>query len=66
MYVEADLLAWHCHRKSYRVLFFAIVHLGEVSTKMSTKSEVDKMIFLYKYLIEGLQLLKKEMKLARR
>ena len=65
MYGEEDLLAWYCHRKSYKVLYspdISIIHLGEVSTKMSTKSEVDKMIFLYKYVIEGLQLLKKEMK----
>ncbi len=69
MYGEEDLLAWYCHRKSYKVVYspdISIVHLGEVSTKMSTKSEVDKMIFLYKYMIEGLQLLKKEMKLSRR
>ncbi len=65
MYGEEDLLAWYCYRKSYKVIYspeISIIHLGEVSTKMSTKSEVDKMIFLYKYMIEGLQLLKKEMK----
>lgn len=65
MYGEEDLLAWYCYRKSYKVIYspeISIIHLGEVSTKMSTKSEVDKMIFLYKYMIEGLQLLKEEMK----
>ena len=65
MYGEEDLLAWHCHKRNYKILFdpqIKITHLGEISTKRSIAKEVDKLIFIYKNTIQGLILLRKEMK----
>lgn len=65
MYGEEDLLAWYCYKKGYKTVYYPdiqIIHLSGISTKRSTRSEVDKDIFVYKYIIEGLKLLKDEMK----
>lgn len=64
MYGEEDLLALYCNRKNYKTLFspmLEILHLGEVSTKNANSNEVNKQIFLYTYVLEGLKLLKCEM-----
>lgn len=64
MYGEEDLLAWYCHIKKYKTIFnpeIRIIHLGEIATQKSRTDEVDKMIFLYKNTIKGLEILKKEM-----
>lgn len=65
MYGEEDLLAWYCSIKNYKTIYspeIKIIHLSGVSTKKSAKSEINKDIFLYRYAIKGLKLLKKEMK----
>ena len=64
MYGEEDLLALYCSKKGYKTLYspkIEIIHLGEVSTKKANSQEVNKQIFLYTYVLKGLQILKHEM-----
>ncbi|CUX34418.1 glycosyltransferase family 2 protein [Clostridium sp. C105KSO13] len=65
MYGEEDLLAYKCQRNGYKIVYspeLKTFHMQGVATGKAYEKKLEKNIFMYKYIVEGCQILLKEMK----